>query len=367
MYNLAPIFFSLVILAPAALAELHTQIKTQVQSNVKDKLQHFVAQPLSLIGNCQKGTKADSGYWWSDHQAIMGTDIRVELWHEDEDTACNAISSVMEEMKRIDRVMSPFVETSVLSQLNKKAAYRPVFVGRELFDLVEQSLYFSRATDGAFDVTYASVGKHYSFRDGKKPDEQTLAKALDVIDYRNLQLDAEAKTIAFTKQGVSIDLGGIGKGYAVDRGIKILEELGISQAMVGAGGDSRIIGDRRGEPWVVGIKNPRSKLENVAVLPLMDVSVSTSGDYERFFEQAGVRYHHIIDPDTGDSAREVRSVTIIGAEAATTDALSTSVFVLGVKKGLALINEMEGFDAIVVDGEGQMFVSDSLLQMTAAR
>lgn len=363
MLNLTPIFLALLILAPAVSAEMQSKVKQLFSpGDVNPELSASIAND-----QCRQDSKADTGYWWSDHQAIMGTDIRVELWHEDRATACDAIASVMREMRRIDRVMSPYIETSVLSQLNSKGAYRPVFVGRELFALVERSLYFSVVTDGAFDITYASVGKHYSFRDGKKPDQQTLAAAVDAIDYRNLQMDAKAQTIAFTKQGVSVDLGGIGKGYAVDRGIEILESLGISQAMVGAGGDSRIIGDRRGEPWVVGIKNPRSKQDNVAVLPLMDISVSTSGDYERFFEKEGVRYHHIIDPDTGDSARDVRSVTIIGAKAATTDALSTSVFVLGVKKGLALINEMEGFDAIVVDGKGQMFVSDSLLQMTAAR
>jgi thiamine biosynthesis lipoprotein len=363
MLNLAPILFALIILAPAVSAEMQSQVKQLFSTGVANS-----EMSASLEGDqCRQNAKVDTGYWWSDHQSIMGTDIRVELWHENGVTACAAIASVMREMKRIDRVMSPYIETSVLSQLNSKGAYRPVFVGRELFALIERSLYFSKVTDGAFDITYASAGKHYSFKDGKKPDDKTLAAAIDAIDYRNLQMDAKAQTIAFTRLGVSVDLGGIGKGYAVDRGIQILEALGISQAMVGAGGDSRIIGDRRGEPWVVGIRNPRSKQDNVAVLPLMDISVSTSGDYERFFEKEGVRYHHIIDPDTGDSAREVRSVTIIGAKAATTDALSTSVFVLGVKKGLALINEMEGFDAIVVDGKGQMFVSDSLLQMTAAR
>jgi thiamine biosynthesis lipoprotein len=136
-----------------------------------------------------------------------------------------------------------------------------------LFALIERSLYFSKVIDGAFDITYASAGKHYSFKDGKKPDDKTLAAAIDAIDYRNLEMDAKAQTIAFTRLGVSVDLGGIGKGYAFDCGIQILEALGISQTMVGAGGDSRIIGDRRGEPWVVGIRNPKSKQENVAVLP----------------------------------------------------------------------------------------------------
>jgi len=369
MQNLAPIFYALLMLAPAVSAEVQTAFQQKITqiSNPVFQQQKVQTSALSNVDNCQRGELADEGFWWSDHQAIMGTDVRVELWHRDEETACNAIAAVMAEMRRIDRVMSPFIKTSVLSQLNSKGAYRPVFVGKELFALIEQSLDFSRTTNGAFDITYASAGRYYSFRDGIKPDRKTLAAAVDVIDYHNLKLNAEAQTVAFTKNGVSVDLGGIGKGYAVDQGIEILESLGITQAMVGAGGDSRILGDRRGEPWVVGIKNPRSKQDNVAILPLMDISVSTSGDYERFFEEKGVRYHHIIDPKTGDSAREVRSVTILGAHAATTDALSTSVFVLGVKKGLALINTMEGFDAIIVDGGGQMFVSDSLLQMTATR
>jgi len=365
MQNLSPVFFALLMLAPAVSAE----VQSAFQQKVMQKTGLSVKQDAGTVSSsdCQQGAQADEGYWWSDHQAIMGTDITVELWHQDKRLACSAIAAVMAEMKRIDRVMSPYIETSVLSQLNRKGAYRPVFVGRELFALIEQSLEFSRSTGGAFDITYASAGRHYSYRDGLKPDGDTLAAAVDAIDYHNLILDVKAQTIAFSKAGVSVDLGGIGKGYAVDRGIGILASLGITQAMVGAGGDSRIIGDRRGQPWVVGIKNPRSKQDNVAVLPLMDISVSTSGDYERFFEEKGVRYHHIIDPQTGDSARSVRSVTILGAHAATTDALSTSVFVLGVKKGLALINSMEGFDAILVDGEGQMFVSDSLLQMSAAR
>ena len=151
------------------------------------------------------------------------------------------------------------------------------------------------------------------------------------------------------------------KGHAVDRSIALLQQMGIRQASVTAGGDSRMIGDRWGRPWNIGVRDPRDADKLAAVIPLQDLAVSTSGDYQRYFEEDGVRYHHIIDPASGDSARELRSVTIIGPDATTTDALSTSVFVLGLEKGLALVNRLDGIDAILVDGTGRLHYSDDLL------
>ena len=158
----------------------------------------------------------------------------------------------------------------------------------------------------------------------------------------------------YSHPGVSIDLGGIAKGYAVDRCVEMLRGAGITQGMVAAGGDSRIIGDRLGRPWTVGVQDPREKTQMIALLPLVDTAVSTSGDYERYFEEEGVRYHHIINPGSGDSARDVRSVTILGPEGLFTDALSTAVFVLGREEGLTLIDTLPGVDAVVVDGAGEL-------------
>ena len=157
-----------------------------------------------------------------------------------------------------------------------------------------------------------------------------------------------------------IDLGGIAKGYAVDQSMARLEQLGIHDALVRAGGDSRVTGQRWGRPWTIGIRDPRDREGVVAVIPLADVAVSTSGDYERYFEQDGIRYHHIINPRTGDSARELQSVTIIGPDATTTDALSTSVFVLGLRDGMKLVNRMPGIDAILVDSHGTLHYSNDL-------
>ncbi len=319
-----------------------------------------------IPAGCSAAETDEDGSWFKAQAAIMGTEVRVEVWHGNGEYACAAIAAALDEVRRVDDLMSPYKKSSMLSRMNADAATKPVAIGAELFQLLEESKTFSRLTDGAFDVTFASAGRYYDYREGTRPDADTLKAAVPAIDYRHLALDPDGYLVRYLHDGVYVDLGGIGKGYAVDRAVAVLEARGISQAMVGAGGDSRIIGDRRGEPWVVGVRDPRQEGEMVAVLPLLDIAVSTSGDYERFFEADGVRYHHIIDPETGDSARAVRSVTILGARATTTDALSTSVFVLGVEGGLALVNRLDDIDAIIVDGNGEVHVSAGLMDLAAA-
>jgi thiamine biosynthesis lipoprotein len=298
--------------------------------------------------------------WHEGTESYMGTRVHVEVWSEDATAARAGIAAVMAEMDRIEKMMSPMLESSALSRLNREGATHPVAVPAELFEVVRRSLEVSALSDGAFDVTFASVGRHYDYRAGRRPDAATISSALPAIDYRHLQLDAAASTIAFARAGVYVDLGGIAKGYAVDRGIALLRARGFTEMLVNAGGDTRLVGDRHGKPWVIGIRNPDGGDRPAAVLPLENVAVSTSGDYERFFDEGGTRYHHIIDPKTGDSARAVRSVTIIGDNATWTDALSTTVFVLGAEKGLALVNRLGNVDAVIVDREGRLLYSDSL-------
>jgi len=303
--------------------------------------------------------------WYSDEQSIMGTRVQVELWSENEATALTAIAAVMQEMHRIDGLLSPYIETSELSRMNREAFDHPVQITRETYELLKKSRQISELTGGAFDITYASAGHYYDYRAGQVPSDRELTKAIEAIDYHFVALsdDPENPAVRYLHQGVYVDLGGIAKGYAVDRCIQMLSAAGFDESMVSAGGDSRILGDRRGKPWTVGIKDPREKGRMAAILPLENTAVSTSGDYERFFEKDGVRYHHILDPSTGDSAREVRSVTILGPEATFTDALSTSVFVMGVKPGLKLVNRLPGIDAILVDSHGKLHFSADLLQM----
>ena len=300
--------------------------------------------------------------WLHEDADIMGTRITVELFHDDPAVARQGVDAVLAEMRHIDDDMSPWIETSELARLNRDAATQPVTVSDELFKLIQTSLHFSELTHGAFDITFASVGFLYDYRKGVRPDDKQRKEATGLINYHNLLLNENDHSITYSKPGVRIDLGGIAKGHAVDRCIALLQTIGIKQALVTAGGDSRMIGDRwGGRPWNIGVRDPRDEKKLVAVIPLENVAVSTSGDYQRYFDEHGVRYHHIINPRSGDSARGMHSATIIGPDATTTDALSTSVFILGVDRGLELVNHLPGIDAILVDAQGQLHYSDGLL------
>ena len=299
---------------------------------------------------------------WIEHveDGIMGTRIVVELWSEDRAEGEQAVQAVLAEMRRIDAAMSTYKPTSEVSLVNAQAASRPVSISQELFDLLATSIEYSKITRGAFDITYASVGYLYDYRERVYPDEEQIERALPGINYRHLILDPNARTVQFARDGVRIDLGGIGKGHAVDRGIAVLEARGIQHALVTAGGDSRIIGDRFGHPWVVGIRHPDRKDEVIARIPLEDAAISTSGDYERYFDENGVRYHHILDPKTGHSASKVRSATIIGPTATRTDGLSKTAFILGPEKAIEIYNELEDVDAILVTPDGRVLYTEGL-------
>jgi thiamine biosynthesis lipoprotein len=303
----------------------------------------------------------EPGQWSSREQAIMGTAVRVELWSADRTAGESAIAAVMEQMHHIDETMSPFKPDSELSRINREASDRPVPLSAPMYDIIARSIEFSELSGGAFDITYAAVGHLYDYRLGIRPAEHELQRAKACVGYRNLQLDPRARTLRFARPGMRIDLGGFAKGLAVDDGAAILARRGIGHAIVTAGGDSRIVGDRRGRPWTIGIRDPRKAGEMVAVLPLQDAAVSTSGDYERYFEADGIRYHHLIDPATGRSPAAVRSVTVIAPDGLTSEALTKSVFVMGVDKGLRLIDSLDGVDAVVVDSAGTLHYSSGLL------
>jgi thiamine biosynthesis lipoprotein len=222
------------------------------------------------------------------------------------------------------------------------------------------ALEYSRITEGAFDITYASVGYMYDFRERKRPSEQQIQAALPAVNYRHVLLDAAHSTVRFSQPGVRIDLGGIAKGYSVDRGIEILQARGFTHALVNAGGDSRVIGDRFGKPWIIGIRHPDHPAQVITRVPLTDRAFSTSGDYERYFDEGGVRYHHIIDPHTGHSASKVRSATIMAPTATRTDGLSKTAFVLGPDEAMKIYNGLDDVDAILVTPEGRILYSKGL-------
>jgi thiamine biosynthesis lipoprotein len=298
--------------------------------------------------------------WLERTEAIMGTRIYVELWAEDPAKGNEAIDAVMADMRRIDDLMSHYKPESQLSRINQHANEEPVQVDKELFDLIKLSTYYSQITDGAFDITYASVGYLYDYPKHIHPTEAQIKSALPGVNWRNMLLDEAHHTVRFEHPGMRIDLGGIGKGYAVDRGIDILKARGIQHAVVTAGGDTRIIGDHMGRPWVVAIQHPDDPTKVVTRIPLSDSAMSTSGDYERFFDEGGVRYHHIIDPHTGHSASKVRSATILAPTATQTDGMSKTAFVLGAEKTLEIINRMPEYDAVFITPDGKILYSNGL-------
>ena len=312
---------------------------------------------LTLWLGAAEPVRAD---WYSDRQDKMGTRIEVQIWHDDPSEAERLLSAAMAEVERIDRNMSTYVADSELSQLNARAASESVVISSELFDLLQVALNLSATTGGAFDVTYDSVGYLYDFRARVRPSQESIAELLGAVDYRHVVLEAERSSVSFSQSGVRINLGGIAKGHTVERVIGLLREQGIERALASAGGDTRILGDRSGYPWVVGIRDPDDKGNVATRLAVVNEAISTSGDYERYFVEDGQRYHHILNPASGTPVTGIRSVTVIGPEATMTDGLSTSVFVLGRQRGLELIESLPDYETVIIESGGQLTYSSGL-------
>lgn len=332
--------------------------------------------PAPLIdtppGTAQAQTR-DAPGWHRRGEAIMGTAIEAEVWHPDAEAGREALHAVMAEMHRIDRLLSPHRPDSELSRINALAAEEPVQVRGEVFALLARALQFSRLSAGAFDITFAAVGQLFDYRAGVRPSDAELEAARARIGWQHLLLDARDRSVRFARPGMRIDLGGFAKGHAVDNAATLLRSRGIGHARVAAGGDSRVIGDRRGAPWTVAIRHPRDPDGIVALLPLVDCAISTSGDYERGFDEAAApgrparRWHHIVDPATGRSPDAIQSVTLLAEDGLTAEALSKTVFVRGVAEGLALVETVAGADAVVVDALGQLHATRGLAHLGSAR
>jgi len=304
--------------------------------------------------------------WYHQQRDLMGTRVSVDFGVADGALAADCSERVFAEMRRIEALMSTYRDDSEITRVNDNAALEPVAISAELKRLIERSIDFSKLSGGAFDITYASIGYAYDYRQHRQPDDATVAAKLPAIDYRHIEL--EGNRVHFSRPGVRIDLGGIAKGYAVDRAVDIAGKCGISRAMISAGGDSRIVGDHDGRPWMIGIRHPRQDDGIALRLPLSDSAISTSGDYERYFiADDGKRVHHILNPATGRPSQGSWSATVIGPDAMTTDALSTTIFILGADKGLALIEKLDGFDAIVIDSGGTVHYSSGFEVPDAAQ
>lgn len=294
--------------------------------------------------------------------AIMGTELEMTVNVADITTVEPALAAVVTEMRRIEEMMSEWKDDSPVSLINRNAGKKPVEVPDELFKVISAAQQVSELTDGAFDISWAAMRGLWNFAPGHErvPTEDEIKDALRLIDYRNIELDPKKKTVFLKKAGMSIGLGGIAKGYAVDKAMEALYRMGIKNAIVKAGGDMRVQGASDDGPWQIGIQDPRHKERFIAKLSLTNISLSTSGDYERYFIKDGLLYHHIIDVKTGYPARGCRSVTLIAPDTMTSDALSTSVFILGPVEGMKLVEKLKGVEAVIVDADGKITTSSGM-------
>lgn len=292
----------------------------------------------------------------------MGTDIELIASEPDEAKVDKAFDLAIKEMERIEMEMSEWREGTYVSAINQKAGKEAVAVPEELFNVISSAQKVSGLSDGAFDISWAAMRGLWKFKQGEErmPSSEEISNKLPFINYKSIELDESKRTVFLKKAGMAIGLGGIAKGYAVDKAMEILVKHGITNAIVKAGGDMRIQGTDDNKPWDIGIQHPRNKNQVLAALHLSNISISTSGDYERFFIKYGVLYHHIIDPKTAMPARGCMSVTILAPDTMTSDALSTAVFVLGPEKGMQLIRLLPGIEGIIVDSDGKIHYSPGI-------
>ena len=292
-------------------------------------MKQFVVILLLTAGLLQAGEMLRM----EDNVDAMGTTYTVIAYAEDRSQLESGVGAALDEARRLDWVLSNYRSDSELSRVNRQAAEHPVPVSPEVFDLLSACLDFSRQSEGTFDITVGPLMRVWGFYkgSGSLPTKAEITKAEANVGFQNVLLDAQNHTVRFSKAGVEIDPGGIGKGYAVDRMIDILKEQGIRSAMVSAGGSS-IYG--LGTPpndtgWTVKIRHPRKYMETVEELQLKDESLSTSGDYEKFFEAEGKIYSHIMDPRTGYPATGMLSVSVVAPRTLISEAWAKPFFILG--------------------------------------
>lgn len=293
----------------------------------------------------------------------MGSRFEITVVAPDQQQANAWIDLAVKEITRIEKIISSWDPASETSEINRQAGVRPVRVSAELFDLISRCVRLSEITDGAFDISYASMDQVWRF-DGsmeKMPEEPEIQKSVRNVGYHNILLDPAQQTVFLKKPGMKIGFGAVGKGYAADRARKLLLQEGAPGGIINASGDMTVWGHQPdGTPWQVAITNPMDKTRSFGTLPVDNGAVVTSGNYEKFVTFNGKRYSHIIDPRTGYPVEGIASVTVFAPGAELADALSTAIFVMGIDAGLYLADQMKGVECLIVDETGKLFSSEKL-------
>lgn len=332
----------------------------------------LVVLVAALATGCSRAPERDhtkpsnEPYAFSKETVIMGSSLQVTVWTADDPGATTAIDAVFAEFDRLDHLMSVWKEGSDVLRLNAAAGREPVRVSPETLDVLTVARQVSEWTDGKFDVTFGALSGLWKFdhdQDDRIPHPADVQARLPLVDYRALDVDDTSRTAFLRRPGMRVHLGGIGKGFAVDRAAALLRAEGITDFLIQSGGDLYAGGRRGDRSWRAGIRDPRGPADQVfAAMDVHDETFSTSGDYERFFLQDGRRYHHILDPDEGAPARGCRSVTIVARQAVLADALSTGVFVLGPEAGMALIEKLPDVEGVIVTSGNDVLVSSGLTE-----
>ena len=308
---------------------------------------------LIFIGGCSQGTLV------KETRTLMDTFCEISCYGTSRDEAIPAIDEAFKEMERIESVFSKFNETGEVSKINKQAFLDKLGVSREVFNLTERSVYYSRISEGAFDITVAPLMDTWDFYRKNKaiPDKEAIEKALEGVGYRNIGLDSVSGSIKFLNKNTKLDFGGIAKGYAVDRAKDILISRGIKDGLINLGGNIFALGNAPGgKNWKTGVLDPRNKGKLLHNFELTNRAISTSGNYERFFEIEGKRYSHIINPVTGVPCQGIISVTVVADSAEEADALSTAIFVMGEEKGLQFAKFIKNIKVLMLKEEGRLIV-----------
>jgi thiamine biosynthesis lipoprotein len=327
----------------------------------------WIAVALALVGasaRAESKPAPDPDHKYVRTDKAMGTVVQLTFWTDDDEGAARASSAVFEEIHRVDKLMTTWLPESDVSRINAAAGGKPVKVDPEVIEVIDKAQEVAKATGGAFDITVGAFKGLWKFdqdMDGTLPSEKQVKERLALVGYKNVIVDHKKGTVRLKKKGMAITLGGVAKGYAVDRAMKLLHEAGFVDFIIQAGGDMYVSGKKGADEWIVGIRDPRGPRDAVfAVAKVHDRTFSTSGDYERGFVKDGVRYHHILDPETGQPARRCRSVTVMAKDAFTADAWDTAFFVLGVDKAMKLVEKLPDLDAVMVDADNEVHISSGL-------
>jgi FAD:protein FMN transferase len=323
----------------------------------------IVTLATSILAGCG-GLSRPAAHLVERARPAMGSELRLTAWTADEVAALAVFEAVFAEFERLDALMSVWRPGSDVLRLNAAAGDRPVALQPEVIEVLTIAQQVSEWTDGTFAVTFGALSDLWRFdhdQDNTIPDPALVRQRLPLADYRGLEIDARGGTAFLRRKGMRVHLGGIGKGYAVDRAVALLRSRGQKDFMVQAGGDLYVAGVKDGRPWRLGVRDPRGPADrSFAQLDLSDGTFSTSGDYERFFMRDGRRYHHILDLRVGEPARLCRSVTLVTDRAVLADALAKGVFILGPDRGMALIEKLPGVEGVIVSAANDVLVSSGL-------